>query len=133
MKAGAGLCPARVPPGASSCVDEKPLEAGLSTPQLRFDFIQLTAALVCELQLAFDVLERLRRELSLLLWVRCLLEPLPHEVQRVLGLEHADGCPLCRAEHLSQLRPRPRAPSGPGEARPHALAWTGQALAWTGP
>src|ERR1700677_105439 len=110
MEAGSDLCPVRGPPGASSCVYEKPLEAGLSAPQLRFDAVQLPAPLVGELQLAFDVLERLGRELSLLLWVHGLLESPAHEVERVLGIEHATGCLLCRAEYLS--KPRDRLPEG---------------------
>jgi hypothetical protein len=87
-------------------VYEKPLEAVLPAPQLRFDAIQLPAPPARELQLAFDVLERLRRDLSLHLWVHGLLESLTHEVERVLGLKHAAGCLLCRAEHPPQLRDR---------------------------
>jgi hypothetical protein len=87
MEAGPGLCPARVPPGTSSCVYEKPLEAVLPGPQLRFDAIQLPPVLARELQLAFDVLERLGRELSLRLRIVCVLESLPDGAQRILGLE----------------------------------------------
>jgi len=99
MEAGAGLCSARVPPGTSSCVYEKDLEVVLPGPQLRFDALQLPALLACELQLAFDVLERLGRELSLLLWVQAVRKSLVYEVECVLGLEHAAGCLLCWAEH----------------------------------
>jgi hypothetical protein len=91
-------------------VYEKSLEAVLPAPQLRFDAIQLPPSLVCERQLAFDVLERLDRELCLLLWVHGLVESLAHELKRVLGLEHAAGALLRRAEHLPQ--PRVRLPEG---------------------
>ena len=96
----------RVPPGTSSCAYEKPLEAVLSAPQLRFDAVQLPPALVGELQLAFDVLERLGCELSQHLRILGLLEALVHETECFLGLEHAAGALLRRAEYLSQLRDR---------------------------
>lgn len=54
---GARLVATRVLPGTSSFVYEKPLEAVLSGPQLRFAAIQLPTPLVCERQLAFDVVD----------------------------------------------------------------------------
>ena len=55
----------RVPPCTSARVYEKTLETVLSGPQLRFGAIQLPTALAYELQLAFDVVERLSCELCL--------------------------------------------------------------------
>ncbi len=92
-----------MPPGSSSHAYEKPLEAVPSGPQLRFGAIQLPAPLLCELQLAFDVVERLGCELSLYLWILGVLEALAHETECFLGLDHAAGCLLHRVEYLSQL------------------------------
>jgi hypothetical protein len=94
------------PPGTSACAYEKPLEAIPSGPQLRFGAIQLPTPLACELQLAFDVVECLGCELSPYLRIPGVLEALPHETECFLGLEHAAGCLLRRAEYLPQLRDR---------------------------
>jgi hypothetical protein len=51
-------------------------------------------AVACEHQLAFDVLQRLGRKLSLSLRIVCALKALAHEPKGVLGLDHAAGCLL---------------------------------------
>jgi len=85
-------------------VYEKPLEAVLSGPQLRFGTVELPTLLARELQLAFNVVERLGRELCPRLRILGLLEALAHEMECVLGLEHGAGCLLRRTKYLSQLR-----------------------------
>jgi hypothetical protein len=85
---------------------EKPLEAILSGPQLRFGAIQLPTPLACELQLAFDVVERLGCELYPYLRIAGVLEALPQQTECLLGLEHAAGCLLRLGEYLAQLRDR---------------------------
>jgi hypothetical protein len=77
---------------------EEPLETVSPGPQLPFDAVQTSAAPPYELQLAFDVVERLGRKLSPSLRILRALEPLSHEAKRVLGIEHAVGCLLRHAE-----------------------------------
>jgi hypothetical protein len=72
-------------------VYEEPLERVSPAPELPFDAVQSLAALACEPQLTFDVVERLGRELSLKLRIVRALEALAHVAKGVLGLDHAMG------------------------------------------
>jgi hypothetical protein len=84
-------------------VNEEPLEAVSPAPQLPFHAVQQPASLTRELQLTFDVIERLGCKRSPCVCVFRVLESLSHAVQRFLCLEDAPGSVLRHAEQLAQL------------------------------
>jgi hypothetical protein len=80
-----------VPPGGSSRAYQEPLEAIASRPQRRFYAVQQPTPLARELQLAFDVIQRQRCELSPRVCALSVLESLSQALECLLGLEDALG------------------------------------------
>jgi hypothetical protein len=85
---------------------EEPLERVSPGPQLPLDAVQSLAALSCESQLAFDLVERLGGEISPRLRIVGALELLADEAKRVLGLDHASGRLLGLFDQLRHTRNR---------------------------